>query len=111
MSKCIVTKPSSFEEAVQEPTWVDAMVEEYDSIVRNNAWEIVPRPVGKSVVGSRWIYKVKQDADGSIEKYKARFFAWGFSQIEGIDYECYTTFCHRPYNSRSRTLEGLLRDL
>ena len=63
------------------------MVEEYDSIVRNSAWEIVPRPVGKLVVGSRWIYKVKQAADGSVEKYKARFFAQGFSQIEGIDYE------------------------
>ena len=73
-----MTDPSSFEEAVQEPTWVDAMVEEYDSIVRNSAWEIVPRLVGKSVVGSRWIYKVKQAVDGSVEKYKARFFAWGF---------------------------------
>ena len=61
---------------MQDPTWVDAMVEEYDSIVRNSAWEIVPRLVGKSVVGSRW-----------IKKYKARFVAQGFSQIEGIDYE------------------------
>ena len=59
MSKCIVTKLSSFEEVVEDIAWVDAMVEEYDSIVRNSAWEIVPRPVGKSVVGSRWIYKVK----------------------------------------------------
>jgi len=87
MSKCVVTEPSSFEEAVEDPAWVDAMVEEYDSIVRNNAWEIVPRPEGKSVVGSRWIYKVKQEADGSVEKYKARFVARGFSQIKGIDYE------------------------
>ena len=63
------------------------MVEEYDSIVKNNAWEVVPRPVGKSVVGSRWIYKVKQVSDGSIKNYKARFVARGFSQIEGIDYE------------------------
>jgi hypothetical protein len=86
MSKCIVTEPSSFQEAVQDPTWVDAMVEEYDSIVKNSVWDIVPRPIDKSVVGSRWIYKVKQAADGSVEKYKARFVAWGFSQIEGIDY-------------------------
>ena len=60
MSKCIVTKPFSFEEAEQQPTWVDAMVEEYDSIIRNSAWEVVTRLVGKSVVGSKWIYKVKQ---------------------------------------------------
>jgi hypothetical protein len=71
---------------MQDPTWVDAMVEEYDSIVKNSVWEIVPRPIDKSVVGSRWIYKVKQAADGSVEKYKARFVAQGFSQIKGIDY-------------------------
>jgi hypothetical protein len=44
------------------------------------------------VVGSRWIYKVKQATDGSVEKYKARFMARGFSQIEGIDYD--ETFAH-----------------
>eukprot|EP00253_Pinus_taeda_P019903 PITA_19903 len=87
MSKCVVTEPSSFEEAVEDLAWVDTMVEEYDSIVRNSAWEIVPRPEGKSVVGSKWINKVKQAADGSVEKYKARFVARGFSQIKGIDYE------------------------
>ena len=87
MSKCIMTEPSSFEEALQEPTWVDAMVEEYDSIFRNSAWDIVPRSVGKSVVGSRWIYKVKQAFDGNVKNYKARFIARGFSQIDGIDYE------------------------
>ena len=63
------------------------MVEEYESIVRNNAWEFVPRPVGKLVVGSRWIYKVKKIANGSVENYKAIFVAGGFSQVEGIDYE------------------------
>ena len=87
MSECIVIEPSSFEEVVQFPTWVDGMVEEYDSIIRKNAWEIIPRPEGKSVLGSRWIYKVKQVSDGSVEKHKARFVARGFSQVEGIDYD------------------------
>eukprot|EP00253_Pinus_taeda_P005928 PITA_05928 len=50
MSKCVVIEPSSFEEVVEDSARVDAMVEEYDSIVRNSAWEIVPRPEGKSVV-------------------------------------------------------------
>jgi hypothetical protein len=75
MRKCIVTEPSSFQEVVQDPTRVDAMVEEYDSIVKNSVWEIVPRSIDKSVVGLRWIYKVKQAADGSVETYKARFVA------------------------------------
>ena len=81
------------------------MVEEYDSIIRNNAWEIVPRPVGKSVVGSRWIYKVKQATNGSIEKYKAIFVARSFSQIEGIDYE--ETFAPVTWYSSIRTILSL----
>ena len=79
MSKCIMTEPSSFKEAVEDLAWVDAMGEEYDSIARNSAWEIVPRPKGKSVVGSRWIYKVKQATDRSVKKYKERLFSRGFS--------------------------------
>ena len=43
--------------------------------MQNDVWEVVPRPEGKSVVTSRWIYKVKFAADGSIEKHKARFVA------------------------------------
>ena len=60
--ECIETEPCSFEEAVQQPIWVDAMVEEYDSIVRNSVWDVVPRPENKSVVSSCWLYKVKQAA-------------------------------------------------
>ena len=52
-----------------------------------DVWDVVPRPKGNSVVTSKWIYKIKHDADGSIEKYKARFVACGFSQKEGINYE------------------------
>ena len=63
------------------------MIEEYQSIMKNDVWDVVPTPEGKSVVTSKWIYKIKHAADGSIEKYKARFVARGFSQKEGIDYE------------------------
>ena len=55
--------------------------------MKNDVWEVVPRPEGKSVVSSKWIYKIKHAADESIETYKARFIARGFSQKEGIDYE------------------------
>ena len=47
------------EESIEKPVWVDAMVEEYESIVKNCVWELVPRPADKSKVGSRWIFKVK----------------------------------------------------
>ena len=68
------------------------MVGEYSSIMQNDVWEVVPRPIDRAVVGSRWIYKIKHGADGSIKKDKARFVEKGFSQKEGIDYE--ETFAH-----------------
>ena len=81
------SEPQTFAQAVDHQVWREAMVEEYDSIVRNDVWDVVPRPVGKSVVTSRWLYKTKIAADGSVEKHKARFVARGFSQIEGVDYD------------------------
>ena len=63
------------------------MIEEYQSIMKNDVWDVFPRLDVKLVVTSKCIYKIKHDADGSIEKYKARFVARGFSQKEGIDYE------------------------
>jgi hypothetical protein len=63
------------------------MTEEYQSIIKNDVWEIVPRPKSKDVVSSKWLFKIKHAADGSIKKYKARFVTCGFSQKEGIDYE------------------------
>ena len=56
------------------------MIKYYQSIMKNDVWDFVPRPEGKSIVTSKWIYKIKHAAYGSIEKYKARFVAGGFSQ-------------------------------
>jgi hypothetical protein len=47
--------------------------------MNNYVWEVVLRPEGKSMVTSEWIYKIKHVVNGSIEKYKARFVARGFS--------------------------------
>ena len=63
------------------------MAEEYQSIMKNDVWEIVLRLERNSVVNSRWLYKIKHGADGSIEKYKAIFVSIGFSQKEGVDYD------------------------
>ena len=86
MTHIIDSKPSCHGEVACEQVWQDAMTEEYQSILKNDVWDVVPRLEGKSVVTSKWIYKIKHAGDGSIEKYKARFLARGFSQVEGVDY-------------------------
>jgi hypothetical protein len=80
-------EPTCSEESIQRIEWADAMTEEYQSIMKNEVWEIVPRSKNKDGVSYRWLFKIKHAADGSIEKYKARFVSRGFSQKEGIDYE------------------------
>ena len=55
------------------------MVKEYQSIIKNDVWEIVPRPKNKSVLSSKWIYKKNNSREGSIEKYKEIFVSRGFS--------------------------------
>ena len=81
------SEPTTYEEAFVHQVWRDAMMEEYNSIMKNGVWEVVLRPEGKSVVTSKWLYKIKHAMDGSIEKYKSQFVARGFSQIEKVDYD------------------------
>eukprot|EP00253_Pinus_taeda_P031336 PITA_31336 len=81
------------------------MVEEYNSIMVNDVWEVVPRPQDRSMVGSRWIYKIKYAADDSVEKYKATFMAKGYAQKEGIDYE--ETFAQVARYTSIRTVISL----
>ena len=78
LSDIIDVEPSSFEEAVGKQVWKDAMHVEYRAIMENDVRDVVPRLERKSIVTSKWIYKIKYAADGSIEKYKARFMACGF---------------------------------
>jgi hypothetical protein len=87
VSNIIHAEPFSYEEAAEKKVWQDAMIEEHQSIMKNDVWYIVPRPKEKSVVTSKWLYKIKHATDGSIEKFKASFIARGLSQKEGIDYE------------------------
>jgi hypothetical protein len=87
MTHIIDSKPTCHGEASNEQVWQDSMTEEYQSIIKNDVWDVVPRPEGTSVVTSKWIYKIKHVVDGSIVKYKAIFVARGFSQIEGVDYD------------------------
>jgi hypothetical protein len=84
MCDLLEKEPTCFEEAIQKKEWADAMTEEYQSIINNDVWEIVPKPKSKDVVSSKWLFKIKHVVDESIEKYKARFVACDFSQKEGV---------------------------
>ncbi len=67
--------------------WQKAMQEEVNALNENEAWELVPVPRNWKTVGGKWVYKIKRDSKGDIDKYKARYVAQGFSQIPGLEYK------------------------
>ena len=81
--------PKTLEEARSRsdwPKWQEAMDREIKTLEDAGTWTTVPKPPGKNVVGSKWVFRIKRKADGTIEKYKARLVARGFTQRPGIDY-------------------------
>lgn len=74
------TEPRNFVEANQSPKWRQAMHDELQALDENKTWSIVPLPKGQKLIGARWIYKLKYNSDGSLECYKARLVARGFTQ-------------------------------
>ncbi|KAL5777605.1 hypothetical protein ACOSP7_010531 [Xanthoceras sorbifolium] len=79
--------PRSVQEALNDPHWKLAVMEEMNALRRSGTWEIVDLPKEKKTVGCKWVFTVKCRADGSIERYKARLVAKGFTQTYGIDYQ------------------------
>ena len=63
------------------------VVEEVKALKENRTWELVTLPKGKRIVGCKWVFSVKYKSDGSVEWYKARLFAKGFTKTYGIDYQ------------------------
>eukprot|EP00253_Pinus_taeda_P035561 PITA_35561 len=63
------------------------MEEEYNSLLKNQTWELVPLPSGRKLVRCKWVYRTKSDADGQITRRKTRLVAKGFQQVHGIDYD------------------------
>ena len=82
-----VKEPTSVNDALATQEWMDAMRLEIDSLHENHVWEVVELPKGRKPVGSKWVYKVKTDANGLIERCKAHLVAQGYSQQEGLDYD------------------------
>jgi hypothetical protein len=65
---------------------MNAMTTEYNALLSNQTWSLCPRPLGHNVVRNKWVYKIKQKVDGSVDRFKARLVAKGFDQQSGVDY-------------------------
>ena len=86
----VFDEPSTYSEAVSSSSrkeWQAAMQKEMKSIYDNDVWDLVELPAGRKLVGSKWVFKVKRDADGNMERCKARLVARGFTQKYGVDYD------------------------
>ena len=81
-----VLEPADFTEAERDPKWVAAMQEELNMIEKNQTWELVPRPQHKNVIGVKWVFRTKLNANGSINKHKARLVVKGYAQMFGVDF-------------------------
>ncbi|GKC92444.1 ribonuclease H-like domain-containing protein [Tanacetum coccineum] len=77
--------PKSYSNAFRDPNWYRAMLDEYNALIKNNTWVLVPRPPDANIVRSLWLFRHKHNADGSLNRYKARLVANGSTQIAGID--------------------------
>ncbi|GKA76820.1 putative ribonuclease H-like domain-containing protein [Tanacetum coccineum] len=80
-------EPKTFKQALEHPSWIDAMQEEIHEFQQLEVWELVPCPDCVMLIKLKWIYKVKTDEEGGVLKNKARLVAQGFRQEEGIDFE------------------------
>ncbi|KAH9793062.1 retrovirus-related pol polyprotein from transposon RE1 [Citrus sinensis] len=80
------TEPLTVSAALKDPKWLQAMREEYQASVNNQTWTLVQPTYPVKVVGNKWVFRIKHNADGSISRYKARLVAKGFHQTQGIDY-------------------------
>ncbi|PRQ50961.1 putative RNA-directed DNA polymerase [Rosa chinensis] len=78
--------PNTFLQASKDPNWVAAMKEEIHALHKTSTWTLVPPHSSQNLVGSKWIFRIKQRADGTVDRYKARLVAQGFHQKAGLDY-------------------------
>lgn len=86
------TKPKRYVEAVKDGKWRYAIKNEIDAMEENETWDVVTLPPGEVAIGSQWVYHIKFNVDGSVERYKTRLVALGNKQIGGEDFN--ETFAH-----------------
>ena len=79
-------EPTSYAQAHKQPEWQQAMANEITALLSNHTWTLVPPPLNSNVIGNRWVYKIKRNADNTIERLKARLVTCGYTQEYGVDY-------------------------
>ncbi|UYV69220.1 hypothetical protein LAZ67_6002864, partial [Cordylochernes scorpioides] len=82
--------PTSYKEAIQGPEaehWLEAIVEELESLRKHNVWELTELPKDSAPIACKWVLHKKTNAEGQVVRYKARLVAKGFTQQKGIDYD------------------------
>ena len=103
-----VAEPQTYKQAVDGKNakfWHQAMQEEYDSLMENNTWTLVNSPDNRKILPGKWVYKIKTKTDGTITRWKARWVAKGYEQIEGLDYN--QTFASVIKGTSARVLFAL----
>ncbi|KAI3771239.1 hypothetical protein L6452_02399 [Arctium lappa] len=80
-------EPTHVSEALADSDWVTAMQDELNQFEALKVWRLVPKPQGKTIIGTKWVFKNKKDEDGTVIRNKARLVAKGYRQEEGIDYD------------------------
>ncbi|KAL8155424.1 hypothetical protein AgCh_000710 [Apium graveolens] len=81
----VAKEPTCVSQATKDPLWRSAMSEEFTALLQNGTWELVPYN-SQNLIGCKWIFRIKRNPDGSVERYKARIVAKGFHQRVGLDY-------------------------
>ncbi|KAL0292473.1 UNVERIFIED_CONTAM: Retrovirus-related Pol polyprotein from transposon TNT 1-94 [Sesamum calycinum] len=79
-------EPKSYKQVVRDVLWQEVMTKELKALEQNHTWTLKSLPSGKKAMESKWVYKIKHNFDGSIERYDARLVAKGYTQVEGLDY-------------------------
>ena len=80
------TEPMNVKQALLDPKWRAAMKEEFDALQKNNTWSLVPLPPNRKAIGCKWVFRVKENFDGTLNKFKTRLVAKGFRQVQGFDF-------------------------
>ncbi|GKV36117.1 hypothetical protein SLEP1_g44285 [Rubroshorea leprosula] len=109
-SRCNLStvEPSNYYEAANSDAWRVAMKEELKMIEKNDTWTLVDKPKNKNIISVKWVYRVKMNYDGTINKYKARLVVKGYSQLAGIDFT--ETFAPIARHETIRLLLALAAD-